>query len=207
MTSNVNPLLARIQKAQGAQRRVLMAHRKRFESVADAGATQGEGGKVAPDSKPSLMVSVPYGQDSTGGELINANVMFAALLEPIGKHMGCTAEDVDWMRENWGKGDELVNTLIDWSTKVILYPESIQVNDDLKACCHRVMQAGGAVLSLEAPSEPKAARTEAQEATPFNDDDLELDASLYASESDAQEYSGEATVDQNWDRPKGMRGA
>jgi len=201
---NANPLLARIQQAQGAQRRVLMAHRRRVDAAAEEAAAAGEGVKAP--AKPSLIVNVGYSAEGHGDALINAHVMFDALIEPIGKHMGCSPEDLEWMRENWGKGDELTNTLIDWSTKAILYPESVHVNDELRGCCQRVMQAGSAALSLEMPSEPRAEASDVQEASEAADADLELDTTLFASEHDAHDYSDEATVDQKWDRRKGMRG-
>lgn len=204
--NNVNPLLARIQKAQGAQRRVLMAHRKRVDAAAEEAAGLGDGANAGAEAKPSLTVKVPYSADGAGGGLINAHVMFDALVEPIGKHMMCSPEDLEWIRENWGKGQELINTLIDWSTKAILYPESVHVNDELRGCCQRVMQSGAAVLTLEQPGERKAASVKDDAPATTDDELFELDAALLASEHDAQVNSDEATVDQNWDRPKGMRG-
>lgn len=144
-------LAERLQFVQGHQRKMLSDQKDRLAAQQAPQSQDGDQGlagaqEESPKAKPVM--------DERGH--IDAGMLFERLLVPVTSHMACSPEDVDWIRANWGAGDDLVPTLLDWAAKVML--EGVSVDEEIRTASAILHKQGSACLKQSIPPAPKPAK-------------------------------------------------
>lgn len=140
-------LAERLQFVQGHQRKMLSDQKDRLAAQQapksqDGDQNLADGQEESPKAKP---VIEERGQ-------IDAGMLFERLLVPVTSHMACSPEDVEWIRANWGAGDDLVPTLLDWAAKVML--EGVSVDEEIRTATAILHKQGSACLKRPSPPAP-----------------------------------------------------
>lgn len=144
-------LTERLQLVQGHQRKMLSDLKAR-QAPAQTPSQEADGANHQAATKPVM----------DDAERIDPGLFFERLLEPITTHMGCTPQDIEWIRQNWSSGEDLLWVVQEWAAKVVL--EGVAVDEELRSAAAMLHKRGPACLRAATVEQP----VKAAEATNSN---------------------------------------